>query len=123
MSAKNKIISLRVEEDLYNELEKQAEAEGENISNIVREMIYAFVYSQSKYRELNKVITVKGENIKEFINEVEGRRELINKSLLSSRDYIEQLENMNSLFEDVMKSLEEQVKRGAHKISDLKVKG
>ncbi|HPQ80065.1 MAG TPA: hypothetical protein PLG47_06395, partial [Candidatus Dojkabacteria bacterium] len=104
-------------------LEKQAEAEGENISNIVREMIYAFVYSQSKYRELNKVITVKGENIKEFINEVEGRRELINKSLLSSRDYIEQLENMNSLFEDVMKSLEEQVKRGAHKISDLKVKG
>ncbi len=41
----------------------------------------------------------------------------------SSRDYIEQLENMNSLFEDVMKSLEEQVKRGAHKISDLKVKG
>jgi len=123
MSNKNKVVSLRVEEAIYNELDKQAEAEGVKISDIVRDMIYAFVYSQVKHKEVNDVVSAEGDNITELLRVMENRLRLIKNSLHKTRGYVQHLEEMEEMFDNVYDGLGEQVKKGVQKISELKVQG
>ena len=121
MNSKTKVISLRVEEAIHNELERQAEAEGMNISSLVREMVYAFVYS-ARHDEINDVIQVEGDSTTELLEKMEGRIKLIKRSLHKAKNYTEQLEDMEDMFDNVYISLDEALKKGAKKISELKVK-
>jgi len=121
MNSKTKVISLRVEEAIHNELERQAEAEGMNISSLVREMVYAFVYS-ARHDEINDVIQVEGDSTTELLEKMESRIKLIKRSLHKAKNYTEQLEDMEDMFDNVYISLDEALKKGAKKISELKVK-
>jgi len=88
-----KVISLRLERELYKELEKQAQKRGESISQYLREILYSYHYPT-----------------KEILSRLEENKYKLDYSIDNAQEYFENLmkysEGLNKSLEDFKRKIE-----------------
>lgn len=108
--SKTRVLTVRVEENLYKKLKGDANSEG--VAQYVRGLVYDFYYSRVKLEELHKTIEMKGNKISDFLKLVEERKARIEESIKTSKESIEHLQDLNRGFDGLLKDLSRMVKEG-----------
>jgi hypothetical protein len=114
-AGKTKVISLRIEEELYRELIKHSQKAG-GVAQYVREILYTFLYSSMRVEEFHKVLVLKSSKTSNILKQVEERKEEIEKSIEASRENIKQLEEMSTSISGVLNDLNRMVREGIEEI-------
>lgn len=94
-TGKTKVISVRLEEELYKELEAQAQKRKEAISQYVREVLYSFHYPTE-----------------EIVNKLEENKSRLDYSIQNAGEYLEQLESFSSNLQEALIDFQRKIKGG-----------
>ena len=95
-AGKTKVISLRIEEGLYRELEKYSSKRGVSIAQYMREILYSYHYPT-----------------KETISMLEENKVKLDSSIENAREYFERLMEYSDYLRNAIDDFEKKVNSGA----------
>jgi predicted DNA-binding protein len=95
-AGKTKVISLRIEEELYRELEKYSSKKSIAIAQYVREILYSYHYPT-----------------KETISMLEDNKVKLDSSIENAREYFEKLMEYSDYLRTAIDDFEKKVNSGA----------
>jgi hypothetical protein len=93
---KTKVISVRLEEELYKELELQANERKEAVSQYVRELLYSYHYPTE-----------------EILKRLEENKSRIDYSIQNAGEYIDRLLNFSETLQEALEDFGRKVEGGA----------
>lgn len=93
---KTKVISVRLEEELYKELELQAKERKEAVSQYVRELLYSYHYPTE-----------------EILKRLEENKSRIDYSIQNAGEYIDRLLNFSETLQEALEDFGRKVEGGA----------
>jgi len=111
--SKTKVLTVRVEEELYRKL--QDDSKGNGVAQYVRELVYSFYYPKVKLEELHRIIESSSKT-SEVLRKFEERKEKIEESIHKSQESIEHLKELDREFSNSLKELARMVKEGIEEI-------
>lgn len=94
-AGKTKVISVRLEEELYKELEAQAKKRKEAISQYVREVLYSFHYPTE-----------------EIVNKLEENKSRLDYSIQNAGEYLGELESFSRNLQEALIDFQRKIKGG-----------
>jgi iron-sulfur cluster repair protein YtfE (RIC family) len=95
-AGKTKLISVRLEEELYKELEAQAKKRKEAVSQYVREVLYSFHYPTE-----------------EILKRLEENKSRLDYSIQNAGEYIDRLLNFSETLQEALEDFGRKVEGGA----------
>lgn len=95
-SKKTRVLTVRVEEGLYKELQKQAKKRGRSVAQYTRELIYSFHYPTG-----------------EIVNRLEENKVKLDYSIENAREYLETLIEYSQSLQNAMEDFGKKIEGGA----------
>lgn len=95
-AGKTRVISVRLEEELYKKLEEQAKERKEAVSQYVREVLYSFHYPTE-----------------EILKKLEENKSLLDYSIQNAGEYLDKLMGFSEDLQVAIKDFERKVDGGA----------
>jgi 2-hydroxy-3-keto-5-methylthiopentenyl-1-phosphate phosphatase len=93
---KTKVLATRIEKDLYQEIEKQADKKGISLAQYLRELLYSYHYPTS-----------------EIVSRLEVNRLKLDYSIDNAREYLEKLQNYSTSLQEAFIDFEKKIEGGA----------
>jgi len=93
---KTKVISVRLEKELYEVMEKQADKKKESIAQYLRGILYSYHYPTG-----------------EIVSRLEENKNKLDSSIENTREYLQELIDYSNSLQEAMKDFEKKIEGGA----------